>query len=202
VLCFPADLRFRLNMNSVENIAIKSERPKRGTEGLALIVSIIALIMSGLSLWDSHKATRRDDERARPTLLPTVPHASFLPGNGAPNMSISMGARNTGELTATITKISVKPLTEGIDENGPEHSCYEDILKAVAVITPQEGPTAIILPKHAPPMVALLSLPSTCSNARKFLGVEVAFTYKDPMNNVYQQIEYMTADVAKDVVVK
>jgi hypothetical protein len=60
-------------MNSVDNIPIKSEKPNGGTEGLALIVSIIALITSGLSLWDSHKAARRDDERARPALLPTVP---------------------------------------------------------------------------------------------------------------------------------
>jgi hypothetical protein len=191
-----------MTMNSVDNIPIKSEKPKRGTEGLALIVSIIALVTSGLSLWDSHTATRLDDERARPNLLPTVPHASFLLGNVAPNMWIGMGVRNNGDLTATITEISVKPLTEGIAENGPEHSCYADILKAVPVITPQEGPTAIILPKRSGPIEGLLSLPSTCSTARNYLGVEVVFSYKDPMNTVYQQPEYLIADVGKDVVVK
>jgi hypothetical protein len=96
------------------------ETPKKNVDRLALIVSILALIVSGFSYWDSHKAARRDDERARPQLLPTAPHASLYGDNISPNGSIFLSVRNPGELTATITQVSVKPLTVGIEENGPE----------------------------------------------------------------------------------
>lgn len=174
---------------------IRQDAPKKGTEHWALMVSMIALIVSGTSLWDSHKATHRDDERARPQLLPTAAHAFFIPGADTGDMSVFMGVTNTGELTATMTEVSVKPLTAGIDENGPGRVCYADILKAVPLVTPHEGTAAVILPKRSRPIVAMLRPPNSCSDIDKFLGVEVNFTYKDSLNNVYRQTEYLRADI-------
>jgi|HubBroStandDraft_2_1064218.scaffolds.fasta_scaffold1498194_1 hypothetical protein len=57
--------------------------------------------------------------------------------------------------------------------------------KTVRIVTPQDGPTDKIFPKRSGPIVALFSLPKMCSSTRKILGIEVSFTYKDPMNNVY-----------------
>jgi hypothetical protein len=55
------------------------EAKKKSVDRLALMVSVIALIVSGFSYWDSHQAARRDDERARPLLFPTSP-APFCGG--------------------------------------------------------------------------------------------------------------------------
>jgi hypothetical protein len=68
--------------------------------------------------------------------------------------------RNTGELAATITEISVKPLTFGIDENGPEHACYGDIEKAKSTVTPKDETAKQILPKRSSEISAVFNLPN------------------------------------------
>jgi len=70
---------------------------------IAIVISVLALIVGGISLWDNHKATRRDDERARPILVPGVPRASW--GAGEPNASLFLIVRNTGDLTATMIEV-------------------------------------------------------------------------------------------------
>src|SRR5579863_5479422 len=105
------------------------EAQKTRVDRLALVISILALIVSGFSYWDSHNAARRDDERARPQLFPSATRAIFWDKNTTPNGEIFLSVKNTGELTATVTQVAIKPLTFGVEENGSEHACYEDIVK-------------------------------------------------------------------------
>ena len=112
-------------------------------------------------------------------------------------MSLLMVVTNTGELAATITEVSVSPLTLGIDENGPDRTCYADIIKAVPVTTPNEGIAEVILRARSRPIVALLDLPASCLRIGQVLGVEVKFTYTDPLNNVYTQTEELLANVER-----
>jgi hypothetical protein len=169
---------------------------KNGRANIAIVISVLALIVGGISLWDIHKATRRDDERARPILLPGVPRGSL--GAGEPNGSLLLNVRNTGDLTATMIEVSTRPLTLGFDENGPDKICYADILNAKPLVTRSEDTPEIILHSHNHPIVASFSLPVSCPINRNSLGVEVIFTYKDPVNNVYSQPEDLLADFVKE----
>ena len=169
---------------------------KNRRANIAIVISVLALIVGGISLWDSHKATRRDDERARPILVPGVPRASW--GAGEPNASLLLNVRNTGDLTATMIEVSTRPLTLGFDENGPDKICYADILSAKPLVTRSEGTPEIILHSHNHPIVASFSVPASCPTNRNSLGVEVIFTYKDPVNNVYSQPEDLLADFVKE----
>ena len=96
-------------------------------------------------------------------------------------------------------EVSTKPLTLGFVENGPDKICYADILNAKPLVTPSEGPPEMILHLPSLPIVAAFSLPGSCPTNRNSPGVEVIFTYKDPVNNVYSQPKELLADFVKEL---
>src|ERR1700681_715829 len=78
-------------------------KPKMGTEHWALMVSIVALIVSGISLWDSHRISDIQIAQAAPRLQ--VKHSELvrLEKTGNPNdFTLVMYTVNTGHLLAKV----------------------------------------------------------------------------------------------------
>lgn len=144
---------------------LPTDPEKKRLDRLALVVSVISLLVSGLTSWDAHKSGKRDDERARPQFLVLRPTATLAP-NIVPAGSLLVGLQNTGDLQGWLTQVTVRPLTGEVLENGPDHKCYEDIGNARAIPS-QVSKMDTALPKRSTPFVAIFNFPESCSLKRK-----------------------------------
>src|ERR1700684_998718 len=102
-------------------------KPKMGTEHWALMVSIIALIVSGISWWDSHSLTRIQIAQAAPRL--EVKHSELvrLEKIGPNDFSLVMYTVNTGHLLAKVREITVHPNISTLLFDDPiKKTCFED----------------------------------------------------------------------------
>jgi hypothetical protein len=105
-------------------------KPKMGTEHWALMVSIVAFIVSGISLWDSHRISDIQIAQAAPRLQ--VKHSELVrEKTGNPNdFTLVMYTVNTGHLLAKVREVSIQPnISTVLFDDPTKKACFEDLNK-------------------------------------------------------------------------
>ena len=101
--------------------------PKKGTENLALLVSIVALIVSGLSYWGSYDAARVQRAVAKP--VPKIVRAdisSHIKNAGPLYHSLTMGV-TVDHMGVKIKEVVIKPQVMVLKDDDPLKACFEDL---------------------------------------------------------------------------
>ncbi len=101
--------------------------PKKSIENLALMVSIIALIVSGLSYRDSHDAAKIQRAVAKP--VPTVLRAdisSHIKNADALYHSLTM-AVTVNHMGVKIKEVVIKPQVMVLKDDDPLKTCFKDL---------------------------------------------------------------------------
>src|ERR1700689_2518524 len=118
-------------MTTPANTPTQPATPKKRAENLALVVSIIALIVSGISLWDSHRISDIQIAQAAPRL--EVKHSELvrLEKTGNPNdFTLVMYTVNTGHLQAKVREVSVRPnISTLLFDDPPKKTGFKDFNK-------------------------------------------------------------------------
>jgi hypothetical protein len=133
-------------------------------DGWALIVSVIALVVSGFALWDSHEV--KELELAKANVQVQTQRALWDKSHS----EIQLVYHNIGDIPITITHTDVRFLTLGLSG----HPCYGDLAKM-----PSQGNDTLIpkeVAKNAGDIltVDIKSMPQSCANfsGTVLLGVD------------------------------
>lgn len=89
----------------------EGENPqKRKRENLAIFISILALVVSGISLWDSHRISGLQIAQAGPDL--NVKHSELRRYDPAKphDLALWMDVKNEGHLYVKVKEITVVPV--------------------------------------------------------------------------------------------
>lgn len=160
------------------------------TEQLTLIVSILALVVSGLSFLDNHALVM-------PRLK--VVSARSRPETTAPlNVPIWVTLRNEGHLDAIVTEIDATPFsTVLLDE---QDTCNRDLQHAETTPTRDFGRLGEIGKDHVSYINPYIHLPKSCSSIPPQIGVAIVMKYHDFLHIPYSQNESIRATLEKDPV--
>ena len=170
--------------------------PKKRAENLALVVSIIALIVSGISLWDSHRISDIQIAQAAPRL--EVKHSELvrLEKTGNPNdFTLVMYTVNTGHLQAKVREVSVRPnISTVLFDDPTKKTCFEDFNKQTFVDNtgleekiPTTGAVSLLFVN--------LKLPDSCKDTGWRFFAEVTFKGRDEVDAAYTGTEEILAIV-------
>jgi hypothetical protein len=166
-------------MTTPANTPVQAEAPKEGVDRLALIVSIIALIVSGLSLWDSHDAARV--QRALATPVPTVLRAditSHIQDSDPLYHSLVMWV-TVEHMGVRVKEVVITPEVMVVKENDPLKTCFNDLNNHTF-----NNPDASLVIDAGKPSVTdvPMTFPASCKNAGEWTFVGVA-TFKGEDNS-------------------
>jgi hypothetical protein len=161
-------------------------------------ISVFALIVSGLSLWQSRKNSILQQEMSRPTLdISQQEFKLYHDLDDKPILVWNMHVKNVGRLTAVVTKLRLRVEAMGVPGGVDKFSsCVEDMSKKEQEITYDQG-------NRVPSGLELwfypgIRLPESCAKAEGQAVAEVIFTYSDGVTNTqYSQSFYMKGGISK-----
>jgi hypothetical protein len=170
-------------------------KPRMGTEHWALIVSITALIVSGMSLWGSHRISDIQIAQAAPRLQVRHSELVRLEKTGNPNdFTLVMYTVNTGHLLAKVREVSVQPnISTALFDDPTKKICFEDLNKQNFIDNTgleEKIPTGIV--SH---LLVNVELPETCKDTGWRFFAEVTFRGRDEVDASYTGTEEILAIV-------
>ncbi len=171
------------------------ETPKTSVDRLALIVSIIALIVGGISLWDSHRISDIQIAQAAPQL--EVKHSELvrLEKTGNPNdFTLVMDTVNTGHLLAKVREVGVQPnISTVLFDDGTKKACFDDLNKQT--FTDNNGIEEKIPAGKFSRLFVNLKLPESCKDTGWRFFAEVTFKGRDQVDAAYEGSDEILAIV-------
>lgn len=174
---------------------VPSPSSKKGTENLALVVSIIALIVSGISLWDSHRISDIQIAQAAPRL--EVKHSELvrLEKMGNPNdFTLAMDTVNTGHLLAKVREVVVRPnISTVLFDDATKKACFDDLNRQT--FTDNTGIEEKIPTGKFARLLVDLTLPESCKDTGWRFFAEVTFKGRDQVNAAYEGSDEILAIV-------
>jgi hypothetical protein len=169
--------------------------PKKGTENLALMISIIALIVSGISLWEGHDAVKIQRAVAKP--VPTVLRAdisSHIMDNDPLYHSLTM-AVTVDHMGVKIKEVVIKPEVMVLKDDDPLKTCFKDMDNLTfnnpdAKLNIDAGGLSVT---DVP-----MPFPASCKNMGEWTFVgDAIFKGEDDSGHSYDSHEYPTVFNAK-----
>ena len=105
------------HMTSIENIPIQPDRKRKSSAGqiisvVSVVISLVALVVSGLSLWQSHQNAALQNEVARPLL--EIRNARII-GEQPGLYDVVMELENIGHQSAIVFDMDIAPEVEERD---------------------------------------------------------------------------------------
>jgi hypothetical protein len=171
-------------------------KPKMGTEHWALMVSIVALIVSGISLWDSHRISDIQIAQAAPRLQ--VKHSELvrLEKTGNSNdFTLVMYTVNTGHLLAKVREVSIQPnISKVLFDDPTKKACFEDLNKQNFIDNTgleEKIPTTGTVSR----LFVNVKLPESCKDTGWKFFAEVTFRGRDEVDAAYTGTEEILAIV-------
>jgi hypothetical protein len=174
---------------SIDDIPIQPDRQtKRPVGQIASVgISIVALVVSGFSLWESHTNSILQRELARPLL--EISEAYFMtpdvPG-GYPQITILATVKNVGHLTAVVTDFRFEKSSVGFSTlNGgpPPDLGYRCLLSMKPDSAPPTGFEEILVPGASYDVIQAFQVDKECARLFTSVGVGANFTYRDQVKN-------------------
>ena len=158
-------------------------------ERLTLAISAIALVVSGLSLWDSHNSSSIHRAEAAPHLA--ILGADFTRPNVSDPRFLVLILRviNSGKIGATVTEAELHPHLLALPGQESLKSCYDDLNKqSFREPNPKElklEEKVAANGKAGGILSLIIQLPPSCSEAGwKFVGT-VDFRGRDDAGHSY-----------------
>jgi hypothetical protein len=175
------DLPLESSVSSDKNL------PKIGTEHWALMVSILALIVSGISLWDSHKISNIQIAQAAPDIeVKSAELLSLGDKTGDPkDFSLVMDAVNTGHLAVTVGKTIVHPNISELFDDGTMKACFEDLKRST--FTDDTGIEQTIRVGKRDFIIVNVRLADSCKGTGWRFFAEATFKGVDEVKTAYEQ---------------
>jgi len=172
-------------MSSIDDIPIEPERPKKETGRLALMVSIIALIVSALSLWDSHGIANLANVQiaeAAPRLY--VRHAELRRFDQEPHdFTLFMDVKNEGNLSVAVKDITVQPNISLLPGDEARKPCYDDLKKT---IFKGDGMEEKVDAQKFALISVYIPIPASCTDTGWRFFADVKFRGHDQVGAPYQ----------------
>jgi len=173
----------------------EAENPRKlRHEKTAVVLSLLALIVSVGTCWEIQRAVAHGDVKDRPRLKIAAVRISKQDDHF---VNLLLMVENHGESSATLNEISSRPLTGSVEKNSENQECYNELGNAKPFINPDSKDQDEILKDGRRPIVLLVELPPHCIERVDILGVEINLTYKDPFKNIYLQHEYIRSKIQK-----
>jgi len=142
------------------------DREKRRRDRAAFAISIVALVISGLSLIDNHVSVM-------PRLL--LSHVGeSMPISGDPRVPIWFTITNAGKVDATITEIDATPFSTQLIKDQDECNKALNNAGKTEMTDPQ-----VLPPDHTTRLNPYITLPKACSEVPGEIGVSLAIRYHD-----------------------
>jgi hypothetical protein len=172
-----------------------NDPPKKGAEHWALMVSILALIISGISLWDSRRISEIQIAQAAPRI--EVRFSELLPlgdKTGDPNdFTLAMETVNTGHLAVRVRKTTIHPNIYELFEDGTTKACFEDLNKQT--FADDAGIEHTIPAGKREFIIVNVRLADSCKGAGWRFFAEATFTGVDEVNTAYKSTSEILAMV-------
>lgn len=145
------------------------DRGKRRLDRAAFVISIVALVISGLGLIDNHVSVM-------PKLL--LSHVGeSMPLAGDPRVPIWFTITNAGKVDATITEIDATPFSTQLIKDQDE--CNKALKDAGKTEMPDPPHSEVLPPDHTTRLNPYITLPKACSEVPDEIGVSLAIRYHD-----------------------
>ena len=157
-------------------------------ERLTLMISALALVVSGLSFLDNHAL-----------VMPKLKVVSAIsrPETTAPlNVPVWVTLRNEGRLDATLTEIDATPFSTVLPDQ--QDACNHDLQHAETTPTRDFGVLGDIGKDHVGSVNPYIHLPKSCSSIPPQIGVAMVIKYHDFLHIPYSQNESIPATLEKD----
>ncbi len=160
------------------------------------MVSIVALIVSGISLRDSHRISDIQIAQAAPRLQ--VKHSELvrLEKTGNPNdFTLVMYTVNTGHLLAKVRDVSIQPnISTVLFDDPTKKACFEDLNRQNFIDNTgleEKIPTTGTVSR----LLVNVKLPESCKDTGWKFFAEVTFRGRDEVDAAYTGTEEILAIV-------
>jgi hypothetical protein len=166
---------------NIDDIPIQPDRPKRYDlrQNIGIAISVIALIVSGLSLRQSRESSIIQRELARPYLEITKAETDMIHYSDPKErgLAVTVDVKNLGHLTAAMTSYTLRPGTVDM-EGTPDAALICD--QGMALQPQRAGDMSFELPDgHTKTVFISFNVPKECPNQlRGFVG-KLTFVYQD-----------------------
>jgi hypothetical protein len=167
------------------------------------MISLIALVVSVISLVESYRNSALQNELARPIFesFEDAKMSERVSENGHVTYDLQIGVKNAGHLTAFVTEVVVRPAFAGFDDIDTT-PCTRDLARMETI--PSEDARALVAgrrpeekevpPDHQEWFYFNLEVPDSCKNFHSGFPINVSLAYRDRIHPApYKQTVQMRA---------